>query len=91
MKPYTKPVESKKPDTSEAEENAEALWPTNQDIDAHNLKVTTMLELVQRNQRLKERVQELEKIKQIKCPYCARRYFLTPDGQEVADPYMKGE
>ena len=36
---------------------------------------------------LEERVLELEKIKNIKCPYCARQYFLTPDGQEVADPY----
>ena len=37
--------------------------------------------------QLEERVQELEKIKNIKCPYCARQYFLTPDGQAIADPY----
>ena len=85
---YAKPIESKKPDTrSEHELNEEALYPPEPDTDAHNLKVTTMLELVQRNQELKERVRELEKIKKIKCPYCAKQYFLTPDGQAIADPY----
>jgi len=38
----------------------EALYPPDADIDAHNAKVSTMLELLQRNQELKERVQELE-------------------------------
>lgn len=37
-----------------------ALYPDNPDIDAHNDKIATMLELVQRNQELKERVIELE-------------------------------
>lgn len=61
--PYTKPVESKKPDTkSEHELNAEALYPPESDTDTHNLKVTTMLELIARNQELKERVRELEAI-----------------------------
>ena len=50
----------------------EALWPTNPDADAHNQrqfdsflaeqdKIATMLELVQRNHELKERVLSYEK------------------------------
>lgn len=39
----------------------EALYPTIQAIDAHNDKIATMLELVQRNQELKVHVRKLEK------------------------------
>ena len=38
----------------------EALWPTEPDTDAHNDKIDIMLELVQRNLELRERVRELE-------------------------------
>jgi len=63
--PYTKPVESKKPDTrTEHEKDVDAMYPPVPDTDAHNDKVINdigvMLELVTRNQELKERVRELE-------------------------------
>jgi len=45
---------------SEPASDIEALWPTEPDTDAHNLKVSTMLELTQRNLELRERVRELE-------------------------------
>lgn len=66
------------PSKTEHELNVEALYPTNQDIDAHNDKIATMLELVQRNQELKERVRELEAEKEtlrmiiLDCPECER-------------------
>ena len=40
-----------------------ALYPDNSATDAHNDNIAVMLELVQRNQELKERVHELETIK----------------------------
>jgi len=40
----------------------EALWPTEPDTDAHNEHINIMLELVQRNQELKEQVRRYEEL-----------------------------
>ena len=40
----------------------EALWPTEPDTDAHNDKIDIMLELVQRNLELRERVRRYEEL-----------------------------
>lgn len=39
----------------------DALYPVDPAIDDHNIKVTTMIELLKRNVELRERVEELEK------------------------------
>ena len=45
--------------TGEPASDEETLYPPNPDTDAHNDEITTMFELVQRNQELKTRVQFL--------------------------------